>query len=176
MTLSLSQGVYSVFEQMLGSADEIRKQIRAAQVEEAYQQAVQDVFKNAAPLVLKHTNAVYCFEEKGVRQFVVYADDSSIRSSLDARQGLLEIALFKKGIHFSQFKALASQKSIKKRHPFEKYTACPRKPALSDLTDEELHSVEEFVSSVEDEGVREALKQAVISDLRTKTPENGTFT
>ena len=61
--VSLSQEMYSVFEQITGSAEQARIQMRAVQVEDAYQTAVQNVFGRAATLVLKRTNAVYCFEE-----------------------------------------------------------------------------------------------------------------
>ena len=167
--VSLSQEMYSVFEQLTGSAEQARIQMRAVQVEDAYQTAVQNVFGRAAALVLKRTNAVYCFEEKGVTQFVVYSDDSGVRSSLDARQGLLKIDLFKQGIDFMQFKVLPAQRSIKNRHPFENAVVARPKARLRELTAEELAEVDKFVSSVEDKGVREALRQAVISDLRAQS-------
>ena len=167
MVVSLSQGLRSAFGSIFGSAEEARKQIRAAQIEDMYQQAVQQVFKAAAPLVLKHTNAVYCFEEKGTAQFVVYADDGSIRASLDARQELLKIDLFKQGLRYSSFKALPAQKSIKARHPFDAVVAQPIAPIMREITPQERRQAQEFVSSVEDLGVREALMQAVISDMRT---------
>lgn len=173
MSVTLSRELYTVLSDAIGSPDEARKLARTAQVEQAYQIAVEQVFKNAAQLVLKHTNAVYCFEEKGAMQFAVYADDSSIRSSLDARQELLKIALLKQGVSFSKFKALPAQKSIKTRHPFAHATLsfAPPRP-LRDLTEEELREVDAFVSSIEDSGVRNALREAVISDLRAKNTTN----
>lgn len=168
MSLKLSQGLYPALEEILGSAEEARRQVRAAQVEDAYQTAVVDVFKKAAPLVLKHTNAVYCFEEKGVMQFVIYTDDSSIRSSLDARQEWMKIALYKQGLTFSLFKVLPAQKSIKTRHPFENVQILPQKPVFREISASEMAEIEEFVTPIEDEIVKEAFKQALISDLKTR--------
>lgn len=168
MAVSLSQGIYSAFEELYGSPAEARKQLRAAEVENLYQTAVEEVFKKAAALVLKHTNAVYAFEENGIKKFVVYSDDSSIRSSLDARQELLKISLFKQGLQFSYFKVLPAQKSIKTRHPFENARISPQKPVLRELSEQELAEIEEFVAPIEDEKVREAFKKAVISDLKTR--------
>ena len=167
MAVLLSQGIFTVFEELYGSADEVRKQVKAAQIEEIYKNAVQSVFGNAAYLVLKHTNAVYCFTEKEITQFIVYANDSSIRSSLDARQELLKIALFKQGLQFSQFKVLPAKKSIKDRHPFEKVAQSAKMPVFRKVTEQELQQVDNLVASIEDSGVRESLKQAVISCLKT---------
>ena len=167
MTVSLSQGIFAAVEELYGSADEVCKQVKAAQIEEMYKSAVQSVFGNAAYLVLKHTNAVYCFTEKEITQFIVYANDSSIRSSLDARQELLKIALYKQGLQFSQFKVLPAKKSIKDRHPFEKMTQSAKTPVFRNVSEQELQQVDNLVASVEDLSVREALKQAVISCLKT---------
>ena len=167
MAVSLSQGIFTVIEELYGSADEVRKQVKAAQIEEIYKNAVQSVFGNAAYLVLKHTNAVYCFTEKEITQFIIYANDSSIRSSLDARQELLKIALFKQGLQFSQFKVLLAKKSIKDRHPFEKMAQSAKTPVFRKVTEQELQQVDNLVASIEDSGVRESLKQAVISCLKT---------
>ena len=68
-----------------------------------------------------------------------------------------------------QFKVLPAQRSIKNRHPFENAVVARPKARLRELTAEELAEVDKFVSSVEDKGVREALRQAVISDLRAQS-------
>ena len=90
------------------------------------------VFKDAAPLVLEHTNAVYVLSgEQGsdVRRFdrpasetrgravegtvlVVYADDSMVRSELDNRQELLKMKFNEQGENVELFKI----RSLHPRH------------------------------------------------------------
>ena len=168
MARSLQNCLGSVLEELFKSNEEVRKQYKTAQLEDLFQEVVEDVFKNAAFLVLQHVNAVYLFEEKGIRQLVVYTDDSSVRSSLDARQGLLKIFLLKRGISYDAAKFLPSQRSIKMRHPYKNAKTRPLEAEIRELTAEELKEAEEFASFIEDEMVKEAFKKAYISDLQTR--------
>ena len=167
--VSLSSGINAALEELFESDEEARKNYRIVQLEDVFQEVTQVVFKRGASLVLKHVNAVYLFEEKGVKKFVIYSDDSSVRSSLDARREFLKIHLFKQGIVFDEMSILPAQRTIKGRHPFENAPKMAQKPVLRDLTAEEMAEIEEFVAPMENEIVKEAFKQALMSDYRTRT-------
>ena len=172
MPTTLSQGIYS----FLNSLDEQNSkqlyiQQYTAHIEEVYQKAVETVFKQASYLVLQHTNAVYLLQKEEQTQFLIYSDDSGIRASLDARQGFLKIALYKQGINFDTFKIFPSKRTIKERHPFKEKISCFPKKEARTLTESEIKNIEDFVSLIEDKKVREALKQALISDLITQHPK-----
>ena len=53
-------------------------------------------------------------------QLVVYADDSLIRSDLDARQEFLKMKLKEQGEHVETFKILPSRFEMKAHHPFRR--------------------------------------------------------
>ncbi len=179
MSKPLDKAVFSLLQELCNSDNEKAIQARALQVELAYEQAIHQIFFKEASLILQHTNAVYCFVEKEKETFVVYCDDSTVRSFLDTKQGILKIALQQQGFNYRIFKALPSKKSIKDRHPFchtaSLYNHTQTKTSqnqvvqlTSKLSQEEKEEVDMFVSEIEDNGIKQALKQAVISYLSGK--------
>ncbi|MFQ9180755.1 MAG: phosphoadenosine phosphosulfate sulfotransferase [Eggerthella lenta] len=149
----------------------------------AWRNAVEAVYKDAAQMVLDHVNAVYIMAADEVvkgtptrashagtgAQLVVYADDSLIRSDLDARQEFLKMKLKEQGEHVETFKILPSRFEMKARHPFrraeENGVACaaraianPRTP----LSPEEEAALEASVGAVESPTVRRALERRYV--------------
>ena len=123
----------------LGESDgSAGRALRRAAVHHLWETSVRCVFKDAAPLVLEHTNAVYVLSgEQGsdVRRFdrpasetrgravegtvlVVYADDSMVRSELDNRQELLKMKFNEQGENVELFKIVPSTRDMKNQHPF----------------------------------------------------------
>ena len=117
----------------LGESDgSAGRALRRAAVHHLWETSVRCVFKDAAPLVLEHTNAVYVLSgEQGsdVRRFdrpasetrgravegtvlVVYADDSMVRSELDNRQELLKMKFNEQGENVE----LLQDRSLHPRH------------------------------------------------------------
>lgn len=114
--------------------------LRRARVHRLWEEVVRAVFREAAPLVLDHTNAVYIMSaEKGnaVRRFdrpasdtqgfasvgnvlVVCLDDSMVRSELDNRQELVKMKFREKGEPVEALKIVPSIRDMKQRHPFRK--------------------------------------------------------
>lgn len=123
-----------------GRDETASRALRRARVHRLWEETVHAVFKEAAHLVLDHTNAVYIMSaEKGnaVRRFdrpasdtqgfastgnvlVVCLDDSMVRSELDNRQELVKMKFREKGEPVEVLKIVPSIRDMKQRHPFRK--------------------------------------------------------
>lgn len=184
----------SEFMSSLAVGDDVaQKAQRAAAVNVAWRNAVESVYKDAADMVLDHVNAVYIMaagdDVYGARpgapsggtgsQLVVYADDSLIRSDLDARQEFLKMKLKEQGEHVDSFKILPSRFEMKSRHPFRREQASPAaseasapsegQPLDPPMSDARIAELEESVGAMENAAVREALIRAIHADnLRKK--------
>ena len=66
---------------------------RAAEVRTMWKDAIEYVYKENAPYVLDHVNAVYIKEEEGIRSLYVYMDDGNFRSDVHCRQHLIMLRL-----------------------------------------------------------------------------------
>ena len=130
----LGESINELMAALAAGDDASRKAQRAAAVNVAWRNAVEAVYKDAAQMVLDHVNAVYIMAADEVvkgtptrashagtgAQLVVYADDSLIRSDLDARQEFLKMKLKEQGEHVETFKILPSRFEMKARHPFRR--------------------------------------------------------
>ncbi|MFR7651105.1 MAG: phosphoadenosine phosphosulfate sulfotransferase, partial [Eggerthella lenta] len=107
-------------------------------------------------------------------QLVVYADDSLIRSDLDARQEFLKMKLNGQGEHVETFKILPSRFEMKARHPFRRAEedgaveraarASREETPRTPLSPEEEAALEASVGAVESPTVRRALERAIRAD------------
>lgn len=171
---SLSTELGSMLESMAGNDEAQRKARRAAQVQQEWKSAIERVYRDAADFVLDHTNAVYILKENGRLCVIVYADDSLVRSDIDARQEFIKMALREYGEHVDSFRIIASRLGMKERHPFRKaidqasswdvsraFERAQRVP----LSDEEARMVDECVSVVENEKLRASLKAAMVAEM-----------
>ncbi len=198
----------------LGKHDDIaRKALRTAQVQSAWKNAIEEVYKDAAALVLQHINAVYILsadtpvfgDRDGVprkktsaaanpvpssdtgTQLVVYADDSLIRSDLDARQEFLKLYLNKQGEHVETFHVLPSRFGMHERHPFvaDQTPADSLKPQERERAcDSEGNQIEQQTKSklapelqekaehVENPAVQASLLRAMDADLTRNNPSH----
>ena len=156
--------------------------------DDASRNAVEAVYKDAAQMVLDHVNAVYIMAADEVvkgtptrashagtgAQLVVYADDSLIRSDLDARQEFLKMKLKEQGEHVETFKILPSRFEMKARHPFRRAEedgaveraarASREETPRTPLSPEEEAALEASVGAVESPMVRRALERAIRAD------------
>ena len=146
---------------------------RAAEVRTMWKDAIEYVYKENAPYVLEHVNAVYIKEEEGIRSLYVYMDDGNFRSDVHCRQHLIILRLHERfGERIDEFKTYPSRFDMRKRHPYRE--ECGRKEVTSrvvPLLPAELFEVEQTVSSVEDEAVRRALEKAMVTDREWKKSE-----
>lgn len=185
----------------LGESDgSAGRALRRAAVHHLWETSVRCVFKDAAPLVLEHTNAVYVLSgEQGsdVRRFdrpasetrgravegtvlVVYADDSMVRSELDNRQELLKMKFNEQGEDVELFKIVPSTRDMKNQHPFRAKEevflqpfgqgGSPAPRPAKALTDAQQEAVRAAGAAVEDQRVRLALERAMTA---SKASENG---
>lgn len=156
-----------------GGADSLAaKARRAAQVRDRWAAAVRAVYVSSETVdfILSHVNAVYIMDD----ELIVYADDSLVRSDLDARQEFLKMALNSQGENvFARFKILPSKFGMKQRHPFGAPSCLDPGDSVLEhdargaaemprFTEEQ---VDHLVSPVSDPTLREALKRAVMADL-----------
>ena len=182
----LGESINELMAALAAGDDASRKAQRAAAVNVAWRNAVEAVYKDAAQMVLDHVNAVYIMAADEVgkgtptrashagTQLVVYADDSLIRSDLDARQEFLKMKLKEQGEHVETFKILPSRFEMKARHPFrrpEEDGATARSARASreetprtPLSPEEEAALEASVGAVESPTVRRALERAIRAD------------
>ena len=137
----VGEGLDALLARMAGGHPPAADALRRAQVLSLWEEAVRAVFKDAADLVLDHTNAVYIMSgEQGaaVRRFdrpaseaaaaqpacgnvlVVYADDSMVRSELDNRQELMKMKLRERGEDVEAFRIMPSTRDMRHRHPFRR--------------------------------------------------------
>ena len=184
----LGESINELMAVLAAGDDASLKAQRAAAVNVAWRNAVEAVYKDAAEMVLDHVNAVYIMSSDEVikgaptkaprtgtgAQLVVYADDSLIRSDLDARQEFLKMKLKEQGEHVETFKILPSRFDMKARHPFRRAEAGRASSAASrperdaeprtPLTPEEEAALEASVGAVESPTVRRALERAIRAD------------
>ena len=177
----LGESINELMAALAAGDDASRKAQRAAAVNVAWRNAVEAVYKDAAQMVLDHVNAVYIMAADEVvkgtptrashagtgAQLVVYADDSLIRSDLDARQEFLKMKLKEQGEHVETFKILPSRFEMKARHPFrrpEEDGASREETPRTPLSPEEEAALEASVGAVESPTVRRALERAIRAD------------
>ncbi|MCI2241960.1 hypothetical protein [Adlercreutzia faecimuris] len=111
---------------------ELAKKLRVSGYYSALERAVKKVWKEdefAAHYVLAHINAFYIttdtapvkkkYRDQHWAICTICIDDSLIRGDVDARQGLLKLALANEGIHFDELRLLPSKFDMKTRHPFQ---------------------------------------------------------
>ena len=174
----LGESINELMAALAAGDDASRKAQRAAAVNVAWRNAVEAVYKDAAQMVLDHVNAVYIMAADEVvkgattkashtgtgAQLVVYADDSLIRSDLDARQEFLKM----------KFKILPSRFEMKAHHPFRRAEedgaveraarASREETPRTPLSPEEEAALEASVGAVESPTVRRALERAIRAD------------
>lgn len=184
----LGESINELMAALAAGDDASRKAQRAAAVNVAWRNAVEAVYKDAAQMVLDHVNAVYIMAADEVvkgattkashtgtgAQLVVYADDSLIRSDLDARQEFLKMKLKEQGEHVETFKILHSRFEMKDRHPFRRAEedgaveraarASREETPRTPLSPEEEAALEASVGAVESPTVRRALERAIRAD------------
>lgn len=149
-----------------------RKARRAAEVNTAWRRAVEKVYQGAASFILSHVNAVYIMREDACLLAVIYADDSLVRSDIDARQEFLKMALAEQGERVDVFRIIASRFGMKQRHPFDEKSSDDTElsrmfePAVrTPLSAEQERSVDECVSVVENLHLREKLRRAMTAEM-----------
>lgn len=175
----------------LKEADDFEfKAQRSAAVYVMWKNAVEAVYKDLSQLILGHINAVYVMKADEVKKsrspvnisqkatvLVVYCDDSMVRSDLDARQEFLKIKFNEQGERVEGFTILPSQFDMKKRHPYavrpeDNYLISMQSNKINlekiDISSQEQEFIETSVSSIENNKLRESLKNAMIADFKRK--------
>lgn len=154
---------------------------RAAKVNEVWKKAIEAIYHDKSSLILDHVNAVYVIKASDIKDsrvlsrvgagdtvLVVYADDSVVRTDLDARQELIRIKLNEQGEHIGAFSIKASRFDMKNRHPFRQHAddeILSRYPkySLRKLPPEEKESIHSQVQAIENPIVRNALEKAILA-------------
>ena len=121
--------------------------------------------------ILDHTNAVYLFTKDGMREMHVYVDDSIFAAELNNRRELLVMHM--KQVYGEDVDKLLfhiSRGARKSEYPFRNMQAesVEERP----LSEREMSEIERVCAGIEDEEIRKAFREAMISDLQRKKPEN----
>lgn len=164
---------------------------RSVVVKTRWKCAVRAVYKDAAQLILDHVNAVYILraeqvynktEEIRVKNtgtvLVVYADDSMVRSDIDARQEFLKLKLNEQGECVETFCIKPSRFDMRGRHPFcspvgdvsneGKMGYTKKNIAVKPLSEKDYNFIISQTSQVKNTAVAQALQKAMIADLQRK--------
>lgn len=189
----LSDGIDSLLRR-LGALDSAAAEaLRYERVNRLWEEASREVFGSAASLVLDHTNTVYLMtpeQAADLRRFdrprsamqrsfsgnvlVVYADDSLVRSEIDARQQLLVMKCHQLGEHVEGVVILPSKGAMKARHPFREKplegavpTSTPTEAARPSepLPPEEAQRIEGALNGMDNVALREAVRRAITANL-----------
>lgn len=178
----LSSGMSELVASFDSLNSKTKQAYRTAKVNEVWKNAIEAIYHDKASLILDHINAVYVIKasdikdsrvlsrvEKGDTVLVVYADDSIVRTDLDARQELIRIKLNEQGEHIGAFSIKASRFDMKNRHPFHQEVdgilSGHPKYSLRELLPEEKESIHHQVQSVENPVVRDALEKAFLASI-----------
>ncbi len=131
---SLASALGSMLQALGGADPQAARAQRVAEVHVRWKCAVESVYRDAACLILDHTNAVYIVSPektddpaaakvgKGRTLLVVYSDDAMVRSDIDARQEFLKMRLNEQGERVDVFSIKASRRDMLRRHPYREET------------------------------------------------------
>lgn len=194
----IGDGLTRYVARISGCDETASRALRRAVVHRLWEEAVLAVFKEAAQLVLDHTNAVYIMSaEKGnaVRRFdrpagdmrdcastgsvlVVCLDDSMVRSELDNRQELVKMKFREKGEPVETLRIIPSIRDMKQRHPFRRDASVSPAPAAcgsrqrgsvsEPLSARQASALSSAAGKVDDMRLRKAFEKAMIASRETQ--------
>lgn len=146
-----------------------RKQARAIQVKQRYKHVVTAAFPQSYELVLYHTNSVYIVTKDGVKNLIVYVDESIFAAELNAQRELMKL-MFKQMFDedIQQFDIYVSRGKYKKQHPFQREEKEEKSPAKRPLDERERKQVEDTLEIVENEKLKEVMKKAMTASFESK--------
>jgi RNase P protein component len=154
------------------SSEEARINLRIQQVRNRYRRAIEEVYKESAPLHLAHTNNVIITVKNGVKTLIVYVDDSIFAAELNAQRELVWLKLLELfGEEVDDFQILISRyKKFREMHPYltESQQEFGKNSATVPLDEEEKSFVSDTISQISDKKVRDSLEKAMTADLEWK--------
>ncbi|MGN0262592.1 MAG: DUF721 domain-containing protein [Eggerthellaceae bacterium] len=124
-------------------------------------------------MFLDHTNSVFVFDKDGRREMHVYVDDSIFAAELNAQREIIKWRCLEEyGEPIDEFFIHVSRGHYKDQHPFAGPAQSDGAPSPCEaLTPEEEAKVEQAASAIPDMRLREAFREAMISDMRWKKSE-----
>lgn len=142
---------------------ELRKAQRVVKVRNLWSKLVEES-------ILDHTNGVYIFHNNDQLEMHVYMDSSLFASEVSNRRALIqEECRIKYHEPIDDVYVHVSQGQKRLLYPFRTTgnETVDGNPAIA-LNEDELARVEKVCASIEDQDLRHAFKQAMISDLEWK--------
>lgn len=137
-------------------------------------EAVRNMWRGlVSPIFLEHTNSVFVFDKDGRREMHVYVDDSLFAAELNAQREIIKWRCLEEyGEAIDDFFIHVSRGSYKDIHPFSAVGDAENAPKpLAPLSASDEAMVEGACSPIEDEKLKKAFKDAMISDLTWKKSE-----
>ena len=148
------------------------KAARAHKVKQMWRVVVEICCRPHAQVFLRHTNSVYIIHEDDQKVLIVYMDDSIFAAEINARREMIKLKILEHfGEDIDDFRILISRGAYKNKHPYSDtehdiaHTSPPRKP----LSSQEVQSIKERASEIENNEVRESLVKAMISGLERQS-------
>ncbi len=149
----------------------IRKELNSDDVSRETSDAAAGVSPSLSPgKARKRTPSSYAPGE-----LVVYLEDSLIAAEVDARREMIKLKFLELfGEELGEFRIRISRGKYKLNHPYRKNDA-EKKPNSSmerrKLPEDVVGKLDEGLSRIDDEKMREALKRAMISDFEIKNAQ-----
>lgn len=159
------------------------KTFRAAQVKQLWKEAIIEVYKKNALMILSSINAVYILKEGESNILIVYSEESLVRAELDTNQELIKIRLREKGERIDGFRICVPRFDMKKRHPYRdddsfemeelRRQKTQRQVRAAKLTKSQQESIENKARSIQDDALRESFIKAMTADLKSNSVFQG---
>lgn len=133
--------------------------------------AVRRMWKGLVPeIFLEHTNNVFVFDKDGRREMHVYVDDSLFAAELNAQREIIKWRCLEEfGEKIDDFHIHVSRGSYKDQHPFADDAGHEAVwQELAPLSSEDAALVDDACAQIDDPKLKEAFREAMISDLQWK--------
>ena len=175
---TISSGIQGALETLSPNGPAAAKTMRAARVKQLWKEAVIEVYKKNALMVLSSINAVYILREDEGNALIVYSEDSLVRAELDTNQELLKIKMREKGERIDVFRICVPRFDMKKRHPYREDESCEIRELIQQktrdqiraekLTEIQQESIKSKAEKIPNSSIRESFIRAMTADLKSQ--------
>ena len=162
--------------------EKLNKALRAGKVKNLFKEVINEVYGDAAFLILEKTNAVYLLHEpdkgdlkvarptdKLIWRLLIYTCDSMVHADLDSRQETIKRAFLRHGQDIDTFELFSSKLNMRKRFPFkndaqnlkEGVLNTEKRKVKQKMTQQQKQATMQIVKKIQNKQLRQALTNIV---------------
>lgn len=184
--VSVGSGINSFLQNLDESDEANKKAFRTAKVQNMFKECVKHIYKDSAFLILQSVNAVYIMNEKdrgmlkkakedakNIKRLIIYTNDSTVYSDLDARQEQVKFWYNNQGERLDKLELYSSKFQMRRRFPYKNDVELMKKNivAISEVKQEAIDEqtaqlLKEKIKDIEDEALAKSLQSLI--DANTK--------